>query len=117
MTVCKCDKINSGMLKEPVSIERPTNTTDNAGGYTQTWGAISGAPTLAYAKAVSGNERWASDRVEATVRLRVAVRYFAGILPSDTVVIRSRRCNIRFVNNVEFADRWLEIDLDEGVAV
>lgn len=112
-----CDDYNAGMLNEPVSIERAAKVSDGAGGYTETWAVISGAPTRAHAKYLSGSERWASQRVEATAKLRIAVRYFDGLLESDSVVIRSRRCNIRFINNVEFRDRWLEIDLDEGVAV
>jgi hypothetical protein len=40
----------------------------------------------------------------------------AGLLESDRVVIRTKAHNIRFINNVEFADRWLEIMVDGGVA-
>jgi SPP1 family predicted phage head-tail adaptor len=104
------------MLKEPVEFQRATKVSDGSGGYTETWAAISGAPTRAIVKAVSGSERFASDRIEATTRYRIVVRYFDGLLESDRVEIRSRVYNIRFINNVEFADRWLEIDLDGGVA-
>ena len=116
MTKC-CADYNAGMLSEPISIERAAKASDGAGGYTEVWAAISGAPTRAHAKALSGSERWASQRIEATAKLRIATRYFDGLLESDSVVIRSRRCNIRFINNVEFSNRWLEIDLDEGMAV
>ena len=115
MTKC-CGDYNAGMLREPVTFQRAAKASDGAGGYTETWGAIAGAPTLAHAKYLSGNERWASQRVEATAKIRIAVRWFDGLLASDAVVIRSRRCNIRFINNVEFADKWLEIELGEGVA-
>lgn len=114
---CKCDDFSAGMLSEPVTFQRSVKTTDGAGGFTEAWGALAGAPTFAHAKYLSGSERWASARVEATSRIRIAVRWFDGLLESDAVVIRSRRCNIRFINNVEFRDRWLEIELGEGVAV
>ncbi len=114
--MAKCCDMSAGMLREPVSFERATKTPDGAGGYTETWAAISGAPTRAHVKALSGSERFASDRIEATTRYRIVVRYCDGLLESDRVAIRARVYNTRFINNVEFADRWLEIDLDGGVA-
>lgn len=112
----RCCDYTAGMLKEPVEFQRKTNTTDGAGGFTAAWGAISGAPTRASVKALSGMERWASDRTEATSRWRVAVRFWDGLLESDRVVIRGKAYNIRFINNVELADKWLVIDLSGGVA-
>lgn len=112
----RCCDINAGMLRTPVAFERATRAPDAAGGFTVTWAAISGAPTRARVVAMSGSERWASDRVEATARYRVTVRYFAGLLEADTVLIGGRRHNIRFVNNIEMRNRWLVIDVDGGVA-
>ena len=113
---CKCDKYTAGMLKEAVVFQRAAKVSDGAGGFTETWGAIAAAPTRASVKALSGGERYASERIEATSKWRIVVRYFPGILESDRVQIRDRAYNIRFINNVDLADRWLEIDLDGGVA-
>ena len=115
--MAKCCNMNAGMLKEPVTFQRAAKVSDGAGGYTETWAAISGAADRAKAKAVSGRERFASDRIEATTKWRITVRYFAGLLESDRVIIRTRAYNIRFINDMELEDRWLEIDLDGGVAV
>ena len=112
----KCCDLNSGKLKEPVAFQRKTLTSDGAGGMTQTWATVSGAPTRAYVLPISGSERYTSDRVEATVRLRLVVRYTSGILESDRVQIRNRVHNIRFIDNIEFANKWLQIDVDGGVA-
>lgn len=112
----KCCDLNSGKLKEPVTFQRKTLTSDGAGGMTQTWTTISAAPTRAYVLPVSGSERYASDRVEATVRLRLVVRYTSGLLESDRVQIRNKVHNIRFIDNIEFANKWLQIDVDGGVA-
>lgn len=112
----KCCDINSGKLKEPVTFQRKTLTSDGAGGMSQSWAAISGAPTRAYVMPVGGSERYASDRVEATVRLRLAVRYTSLLLESDRVLIRGKVHNIRFLDDVEFANKWLQIDVDGGVA-
>lgn len=109
--------MNSGKLKEPVTFQRKTLTSDGAGGMTQSWATVSGAPTRAHVMPVSGSERYASDRVEATVRLRLVVRYTSALRESDRVQIRNRLHNIRFIDNVEFANKWLQIDVDGGVAV
>ena len=112
-----CKKYNSGDLREVVSFQRRTQTPDGAGGYTETFAAISSAPTLAMVKPMSGRERWASDRVEASANYRVVTRYYDGLTEKDVVVIRGRTGNIRFVANVDLADEWLEIDVDLGAAI
>ncbi len=113
----KCCDMHAGMLNEVISFERSTRTSDGSGGFTEEWAAITGAPTRAAVKALSGSERFASDRIEAISKWRITSRYFSDIKENDRVIIRSRAYNIRFVNNVELADRWLEIDLSGGVAV
>jgi len=114
--VSKCCDITSGMLKEPVTFQRETLTADGSGGTTSAWATIAGAPTRGMVKAISGSERWASARVEANASWRVTVRYFAGLSERDRVVIRGEAYNVRFVNNLELADKWLVIDLSAGVA-
>lgn len=112
----KCCDMNAGKLKEPVTFQRKTLTSDGAGGQTQSWATISGAPSRAFVMPSSGSERYASDRVEATVRLRLVVRYTTALRESDRVQIRGRVHNIRFIDNIEFANKWLQIDVDGGVA-
>ena len=109
-------KYTAGMLREPVTFQRLTRTTDGAGGFAEGWATISGAPTLAYVKPLSGRERWASQRIEATANYRAVIRYFAGLTEVDRIVIRGRPCQIRFIANLDMADEWLEIDIEMGVA-
>ena len=106
--VMSCSKYNAGMLNEVVDIQRATRTSDGAGGFTTVWGTLVGSPTRASVKALSGAERFASERV---------VRYFDGLLESDLIAIRGLAYNIRFINNMDLADRWLVIDLDGGKAI
>lgn len=112
-----CAKYSARDLREPVVFQRLERTSDGAGGYTEAWSQIAGAPVRGKFKAMSGRERWASDRVEATSTHRIAVRYFSDLKESDRAVIRGRAYNIRFINNVDYLDDWLEIDLQLGVAV
>jgi SPP1 family predicted phage head-tail adaptor len=104
------------MLRTPVQFSRAVRDDDGAGGAVQSWEALPGAPTRAHVVALSGSERWASARVEATSNLRVTVRYFEGLTEGDAIVISGVRCNIRFVNNVEQRNRWLVLDVQRGVA-
>lgn len=113
----KCCDMSSGMLREPVSFQRRSLTSDGAGGQSEVWATISGAPTRAHVNPLSGRERFVSDRIEATLRLRVLVRYSTAINETDRVLIRGKAHQIRFINNLEFQDRWLQIDCEGGVAV
>ncbi len=112
----KCCDMSAGLLREPVTFQRMTRTTDGAGGQTQTWAAIRGTPTRAFVRAASGSERYAHDRVEAVIKLKLTTRYSANITEADRVLIRGRAHNIKFLNNLEFRDQWLEISVDGGVA-
>jgi SPP1 family predicted phage head-tail adaptor len=67
-------------------------------------------------KPLSGRERWASQRVEATANYRVVVRYTADLTEADRVLIRGRPANIRFIGNLDMQNKWLEIDVELGVA-
>ena len=111
-----CAKYSARDLREAVTFERLTRTTDGAGGFTMAWQAIAGAPTRAMVKPLSGSERWASQRIEAAANYRVVTRYTDDLTEDDRVVIRGRPSRIRFIANVDLADRWLEIDAELGVA-
>ena len=114
---CTTSKYNARQLREAVTFERVTNTADSYGARLQAWEAISGAPTRAMVKPLSGSERWASERTEATSTHKIVCRYFADLTEKDRVVIRNRAYNIRFIANVDFDDQWLEITAQLGVAV
>lgn len=113
----KCCDRTAGMLRTPCAFERPVRSADGIGGRGPvTYAAVAGAAGRCHFRALSGSERWQAQRVEATTRNRIVCRYFPGLVESDTVVIAARRYNIRFINNVEMRGRWLEIDIDGGVA-
>ena len=112
----KCSKYSAGDLSQVVTFQRKSRVSDGKGGWVETWATLTGAPTRAKLRAKSGNERWASDRVEASAAYQVVTRYFAGLTDADRVVFDGEAHNIRFRNNVDFANKWLEIDVSGGVA-
>jgi SPP1 family predicted phage head-tail adaptor len=113
---CCAPKYTSRQLREVVTFERATRVSDGAGGFSETWATISGAPTRAMVRPLSGRERWASERTEATSNYRVVVRYTSDLTERDRVLIRGIAGNIVFIANVDMADEWLEIDVNLGVA-
>lgn len=112
-----CSQYHAGLLREPVKFWREAQVPDGAGGYTRSLAAISGAPTMAQVTPMSGGEVWRSQRIEATGGFRVLVRYFPGLDMTDVIRIRGRDHNITHVKNVDLADTWLVISVDEGRAI
>lgn len=110
-----CDGPSAGELNKSVTFQRRTRTPDGAGGFSTAWGTLKA--TYAKIETLSGSERYASDRVEATSRFRLTVRHFADLTEDDVVVFKSRQHNICSIRNVDLADRWLIIEVDGGVAV
>lgn len=112
----KCCDVHAGLIREPVTFQRASRSSDGAGGSTQSWGSVSGTPTRAFVKPTGGTELYQHDRVEAIPRLKVVVRYFSGLLESDRVLIRSKAHDIIRIDNVEFKNKWLEITVNGGSA-
>lgn len=116
MAAC-CDDYKATMLREAITFQERTRTSDGAGGYTETWAAVSGAPTRAYVRQLSSGEQWASQRTEGRSTHMIVVRYSAAINETMRAVIRGREYNLEPPNNVEMSDRWLEIKARLGVAI
>jgi SPP1 family predicted phage head-tail adaptor len=114
--VLKCGKYSASDLREPVTFQRVTRTTDGVGGWSEAWATLAGSPSRAMVRQVSGSEAWRFDRINAEVALMVVTRYFPGVTPADRVLIRGRAHNIRSVANLDFGDKWLEIAVSGGVA-
>lgn len=110
----KCCDITAGMLREPIEIQQQSISVGVGGArdisYTKR------ADVRGMVKPLSGSERLYADRLDATTRYRVVIRYRSDIVESDRLIIRSKAYQIRFINNLEFRDKFLELDLDGGVA-
>jgi SPP1 family predicted phage head-tail adaptor len=113
----KCCDVQAGKFSTDVQFQRKTRDANGSGGWVETWAPIAGAATRAMVRALSGYERIQADRVNAGTRERLVCRYFPGLTAADRVLIEGRAYNIRFVNDVERAKRYYEIDLEGGVAL
>ena len=110
----KCCNIKAGMLREPVEFQSQVITSVGGGASTITY--TNRANVRGAFKPMSGSERLYAERLDATTRNRLIIRYRTDVKESDRVIVRSRAYQIRFINNLEFRNKFLEIDLDGGVA-
>lgn len=105
--------IAAGKLRHVVTLKRKTQTADGLGGFADSWA------TLATARAelwtVGGSERQMAAQNHAVLTHRCRIRSYAGLTTADIVVLGSRSFNILFINDVEFRNREMVLDLEEIV--
>lgn len=105
----------SEWLATDITFYSKTRTPDGGGGATETLVEID---TLSgHVMAVSGDEVYSSDRVEARSGWRAIIAYDARIAADTVAVVAGRKHNVRFVNDWERKGVWMIIDMDLGVAV
>ena len=113
-----CCKYTAGMMREPVTFQRMGSATNVDGNVVAgAWATIADAPTRGMVRPLSGYEASQAQRLNAEVKLLVVVRYTSALREADSVLIRGLRHNIRYIKNVDFDNKWLEIDVEGGVAV
>lgn len=100
------------LLWKSVTLQRATKVSDGAGGYTETWNDL--AIVDGGIAAMSGNEGWSSDRLEAKSKWRLLIAYWGELFETDRVVIDGRAYNVSFVNDVQKRDEWTVLELGEG---
>lgn len=111
-----CCKYNAGMLRTTIQFQRKTRVSDGAGGFTETWANLAGAATRGQFTPLSGREAFTDSRVNADTKNKLVTRYFPDVTQADRVSIGGRLYNIRYIRDVDYRQRWYEIDLDGGVA-
>lgn len=110
----KCCDMSVAMLREPVQLQRQVVESIGGGANTITYQTY--AHTKAFMNPLSGNEVMYAERLDSQTRNRMTIRYRPDVKDSDRVLIRGRAYQVRFMNNLEFRNRWLVLDLDGGVA-
>lgn len=99
-------------------IEALTRTSNGAGGYTEAWAPISGGNDVSVGIwAMTGMERWGSERLEAVSQWRAVLPHIDGVTEACRIVADGRTFNIRFVDDVQKRGAWLVLDLAQGAAV
>jgi SPP1 family predicted phage head-tail adaptor len=102
------------MMRHTVVVQRATKTANGSGGFTTSWATL--LTLKASVENKSGQERMRADRVEAVRSVLFIWRYSSTqIREGDRVLFRGMTHNIRFIDNIEYANKWLRVTCDQGV--
>lgn len=109
-----CSTYSAAQLKERITLETATRTSDELGGGTITWSTFTGA--WAMIKPKTANEAFWAKHLEHRVTHMVVIRYVANVSPTMRVKFGSRYFAIKGVKNVDEANQFLELNCEEGAA-
>ncbi len=113
----KCCDMTAGKLRNSIQLQQVSRVPNGSGGFTTTWTTY--ATVKAMMKPISGSERLHAMKNDSQVRLRAVIRYRSDVQADDRVYYphRDEAMNITAVMDLEERHRWLQLDLEEGVAV
>lgn len=103
--------IRPGELRERVTVQRPTSSTDSLGETTLAWSTLT--TVWASVNGVSSTEALADGQQEARVTHRVRLRHIDGLKHTDRFVWRSRILQI--VSLLEYDNRSEHVAVCEEV--
>ena len=111
-----------GRRRYKVTIQRKQETSDGMGGQALAWTDVQ--RVWARSRPLSGKDRLNAEQVQSTVTHRMIIRWQASptnpempfVFAGDRVVYKGLAHNIKAVLDVDEARRWLELDLESGVA-
>ena len=110
----KCCDLTAGKLRQSVSLQRQESAPDGAGGWTTEW--VEYATVRAHLEALSSRERMEADRLDNPVRYRGYIRWRDDVHPNHRVLFRGRAYNIEGAYDPDLRRRYLQLDLQQGVA-
>lgn len=116
MVKCCTTKYSARQLRESVTIQALTRASDDMGGFTDAWSAVSGAPTRAMIDAAPGSERWGYMRQVPGNTYRMVTRYFSTATAAQRVIWRGNEYGVLGVVDPDGRQDWLEWRLGDGVA-
>ncbi len=110
----KCCDINPSQLNRRIGIYKLNKTATSTGGFNETWTSV--ATVWAKVKNMSGTELVRADQLGATAFTDFTIRYRSGIDETMKIVFRNKDYQIRHINNIDEADRFLVIKAERGVS-
>lgn len=107
-------KTTSSKLKHRLTLQQEVRTDDGQGGYTRGWQDVADLWAEITPLQGSRNEMLTAGQLQASMLLRVLLRYRAGVAADMRLAFGSRILNIRSVINIGEDDETLEIIAEEG---
>lgn len=122
----RCCDISAGDLRQLITIERKTRTSDGAGGFTDSWtadpaGGVYAKVVEVGGQLVTGAEAYQAMRITPKTLLQIVIRfrddgngapYYSS--STDRVRFRGRTYGIEAVYDVDMRQQWLQLNLAEG---
>lgn len=103
-----------GKMRERVTLQQESSTTDGGGGYALGWTDV--ATVWAKMEPVGGREQIEADKLQGVLDYRVTIRYRSDVVPGMRLVWNSKNFNIRAVVCEEERERFLTLTCDTGRA-
>ncbi len=103
-----------GELRHKIDIQSRVDVPDGVGGFTTAW-TTSTSP-WAKIETKSGREIMFAGKVKHRVTHAITIRARTGIVSSMRVVFDGRVFHIHGVRELEFKNRWMVLDCEEGSA-
>ena len=110
----KCCNITPSKLNRKVDLYRLEKISTPTGGFDESW--VKAASVWAFIKNMSGTELVHADQLGATSYSDFTIRYRSNINEMMKFVYRGNDYQIRHINNIEEADKWLVVKAEKGVA-
>ena len=109
--------MRAGSLRHRVSIQTETLTPDGMGGFTTSWGAVTGMSSVpAGIWPLSSKERLDAMKLESVITNKIRIRYRAGITSKHRIVFGSRIFNIKGAPiNADEKNKTLDFLVEEDI--
>ncbi len=91
--------MRNGLLRHRVALQSVTETSDGAGGFTETWAEIADGRRWASVEPLNGREYFEAQRVGSDVTHKVTMRYEKRVTPSHRISHDGRTLEIVSVLN------------------
>lgn len=115
-----CPNFNIGEFDKRIVIERLVKTPDGIGGNTEVWTANPAGGVWARLRNLTGSERWEAQRIMPGNLIRAIIRYRGDSFGNpfytvdDRVVYRGRIYAILAVFDIDWEQKYIQIDMQEG---
>ena len=112
----KCCEITAADLRHTVRVQRVSETPDGQGGTLRTWSDL--FTCRAKMAQISAREAVHLAAIRSPVIARCVIRYRADVNAGDVVLFNGQRYAISGAPvDLEFAGRWLELNLEGAAAI
>lgn len=109
-------KFSPGDMRQQITVQTESRTSDGGGGYAQTW--TDSFTAWATVRPISGNERYNHGQLQDTQIYEFVLRYDSTrtFTPANRVKLGTRTFQVRSVINHEERDKYWVARADERVA-